>query len=92
MSSPAKRTNGSSAATSGAYLTEELGSTERLPAEPITDAREGETDAVGYALLWAPDIAAVFGESYVNLIPDYRGRHARQWTALGAGAGGSRVL
>ena len=39
----------------GAYLMEELESTERLPAEPITAAREGEADAVGYALLWAPN-------------------------------------
>src|ERR1700734_2630823 len=57
----------------GAYLMEELESTERLPAEPITAAREDETDAVGYALLWAPNISAVFGESYVNLIPTSEG-------------------
>ncbi len=57
----------------GAYLMEELESTERLPAEPITAARESEADAVGYALLWAPNIAAVFGESYVNLIPTSEG-------------------
>ena len=48
-------------------------STERLPAEPITAAREGEADAVGYALLWAPNLPAVFGESYVNLIPTAEG-------------------
>ncbi len=57
----------------GAYLLEELESTERLPAEPITNSREGEADAVGYALLWAPNISAVFGESYVNLIPTAEG-------------------
>jgi topoisomerase-4 subunit B len=57
----------------GAYLMEELESTERLPAEPITNSRESEADAVGYALLWAPNIAAVFGESYVNLIPTSEG-------------------
>jgi topoisomerase-4 subunit B len=57
----------------GAYLMEELESTERLPAEPITAAREGEADTVGYALLWAPNLAAVFGESYVNLIPTSEG-------------------
>jgi topoisomerase-4 subunit B len=57
----------------GAYLTEELESTERLPAEPITNSRESDADAVGYALLWAPNIDAVFGESYVNLIPTAEG-------------------
>ncbi|HTY51325.1 MAG TPA: DNA topoisomerase IV subunit B [Steroidobacteraceae bacterium] len=57
----------------GAYLLEELDETARLPAEPITAAREGDADAVGYALLWAPERPAVFGESYVNLIPTAEG-------------------
>ena len=28
---------------------------------------------MGYALLWAPNAASVFGESYVNLIPTAEG-------------------
>ncbi len=57
----------------GAYLVEELGKTELLPPEPITASREQETDAVSYALLWAPNAEAVVGESYVNLIPTIEG-------------------
>jgi topoisomerase-4 subunit B len=57
----------------GAYLLEELGKTELLPPEPITASREQETDAVSYALLWAPNVEAVVGESYVNLIPTIEG-------------------
>ncbi len=56
----------------GAYLTEELGQVERLPAEPITGKREdGET--VDYALVWAPEAQATVAESYVNLIPTPEG-------------------
>jgi len=36
----------------GAYLIEELGKLERIPAEPITGTREGDNDAVDYALCW----------------------------------------
>jgi topoisomerase-4 subunit B len=57
----------------GEYLLEELAKAERIPAEPITGKREGETDAVDYALAWAPDIENVVGESYVNLIPTIEG-------------------
>jgi topoisomerase-4 subunit B len=57
----------------GEYLVEEVGKAERVPAEPITGKREGDSDAVDYALLWAPDIEAVVGESYVNLIPTIEG-------------------
>jgi topoisomerase-4 subunit B len=57
----------------GAYLVEELGATEKLPAEPITSTREGDNDPVSYALLWAPDVEQVIGESYVNLIPTIEG-------------------
>ena len=53
----------------GAYLLEELADNERLPNEPITAAREGESDAVSYALVWAPSADTSIGESYVNLIP-----------------------
>jgi topoisomerase-4 subunit B len=57
----------------GAYLVEELGKLERIPAEPISATREGDDDAVNYALCWAPDAESSFGESYVNLIPTIEG-------------------
>jgi topoisomerase-4 subunit B len=57
----------------GAYLTEELGTTPRLPQEPIAGRREGENDTVDYALAWAPDAAETIAESYVNLIPTTEG-------------------
>ncbi len=57
----------------GAYLLDELGATERLPQEPITGTRDGDADAVNYALLWAPNAELAIGESYVNLIPTSEG-------------------
>jgi topoisomerase-4 subunit B len=57
----------------GAYLVEELGANDKLPAEPITSTREGENDPVSYALVWAPNAETAFGESYVNLIPTIEG-------------------
>lgn len=57
----------------GAYLVEELGNNERLPAEPITGGRDADNDPVIYALAWAPDAEGVIGESYVNLIPTPEG-------------------
>ena len=57
----------------GAYLVEELGKHERIPAEPITATRAGDNDAVDYALCWAPDAETSIGESYVNLIPTPEG-------------------
>ena len=57
----------------GAYLVDELGKTELLPAEPITGSREADQDAVSYALVWAPNAETVLGESYVNLIPTIEG-------------------
>jgi len=57
----------------GAYLVDELGANEKLPAEPITNPREGDNDAVSYALVWAPNAETAFGESYVNLIPTSEG-------------------
>ena len=53
----------------GAYLLEELGERERLPNEPIVALREADSDAVSYALAWAPGADSAIGESYVNLIP-----------------------
>ncbi|HZO23057.1 MAG TPA: DNA topoisomerase IV subunit B [Steroidobacteraceae bacterium] len=57
----------------GAYLLEELGSGEKLPAEPIIGPGEAGNEAVSYALLWAPQAEAVVAESYVNLIPTIEG-------------------
>src|ERR1700744_2795134 len=57
----------------GAYLIEELGQTEKLPAEPIVGSNEGETNLVSYALFGAPNPEIGVGESYVNLIPTTEG-------------------
>jgi topoisomerase IV subunit B len=57
----------------GAYLVEEIGKVERLPAEPISGKSEAANDAVDYALCWAPDAENVVAESYVNLIPTIEG-------------------
>ena len=56
-----------------AYLMEEVTDKDKLPAEPIVGANEGETNLVSYALLWAPNAETVVGESYVNLIPTIEG-------------------
>jgi len=57
----------------GAYLVEEIGKVERLPAEPIAGKSEAANDSVDYAICWAPDIENVVAESYVNLIPTIEG-------------------
>jgi topoisomerase-4 subunit B len=57
----------------GAYLLEELGKTDTLPAEPIVSPAAEENAAVSYALLWAPDAPLTVAESYVNLIPTIEG-------------------
>jgi topoisomerase IV subunit B len=57
----------------GAYLMEEVTDKDKLPAEPIVDANEGDTNLVSYALLWAPNAEISVGESYVNLIPTMEG-------------------
>ena len=57
----------------GAYLLDELGKVERLPAEPISGKSEHENDNIDYALCWAPDAENFVSESYVNLIPTTEG-------------------
>ncbi len=57
----------------GAYLIEELGQVERLPADPVSGKREGDDDAIDYALVWAPEAVETVAESYVNLIPTPEG-------------------
>jgi topoisomerase IV subunit B len=57
----------------GAYLVDELGKIERIPAEPISGKSEHENDNIDYAICWAPDAENVVSESYVNLIPTIEG-------------------
>jgi topoisomerase-4 subunit B len=57
----------------GAYLSEQLGKTHRLPEDPIFGKQELPTHTVSFALAWAPDIEHVVAESYVNLIPTVEG-------------------
>ena len=57
----------------GAYLADELGRTERVPADPITGKREQDRDVVEFALCWAPGAENAIAESYVNLIPTPEG-------------------
>jgi topoisomerase-4 subunit B len=57
----------------GAYLVDELGKVERLPAEPISGKSEHENDNIDYAICWAPDAENLVSESYVNLIPTIEG-------------------
>jgi len=57
----------------GAYLVDELGKADRLPAEPITGKREQDQDVVEYAICWAPGAENPLAESYVNLIPTPEG-------------------
>ena len=57
----------------GAYLTDELGKVDKLPAEPIVAKRQQDQDSVEFALCWAPDAEQAIAESYVNLIPTIEG-------------------
>jgi topoisomerase-4 subunit B len=57
----------------GAYLVDELGKVDRLPAEPISGKSEHENDNIDYAICWAPDAENFVSESYVNLIPTTEG-------------------
>jgi topoisomerase IV subunit B len=71
----------------GAYLKDEVGKQETLPAEPITGKRAEKHDGVDYALFWAPNIERAVGESYVNLIPTAEG--GTHVNGLRAGAAGA---
>ena len=57
----------------GEYLLEQLGSAERIPAEPIVGRHVSEQDVVEWALLWSSDVDPLIAESYVNLIPTTAG-------------------
>jgi topoisomerase-4 subunit B len=57
-----------------AYLKEEIGKEDALPAEPIFAKNDNEkVNAVEYALAWTPNADRAIGESYVNLIPTAEG-------------------
>jgi topoisomerase-4 subunit B len=57
----------------GAYLAEEIGKQDRLPAEPISGKTEHENENIDYAICWTPDAENFVSESYVNLIPTTEG-------------------
>jgi topoisomerase-4 subunit B len=57
-----------------AYLKDEVGKEDALPAEPIFAKNDNErVNAVEYALVWTPNADRIVGESYVNLIPTAEG-------------------
>jgi topoisomerase-4 subunit B len=57
-----------------AYLKDEVGKEDMLPAEPITAKNDSaRVNAVDYALVWTPNADRAVGESYVNLIPTAEG-------------------
>jgi topoisomerase-4 subunit B len=57
-----------------AYLKDEIGKEDMLPAEPITAKNDNaRVNAVDYALVWTPNADRAVGESYVNLIPTAEG-------------------
>ena len=57
-----------------AYLKEEIGKEDPLPAEPIFAKNDNaKVNAVEYALVWTPNAERAVGESYVNLIPTSEG-------------------
>jgi topoisomerase-4 subunit B len=51
------------------YLLEQIGKVDCLPKEPLSGKHGSDSDAVEWALAWAPDLPAFIAESYVNLIP-----------------------
>src|SRR6187397_177182 len=57
-----------------AYLKDEVGKEDMLPAEPLTARNDNErVNAVDYAIVWTPNAERAMGESYVNLIPTVEG-------------------
>jgi len=55
------------------YLTEAIGATELLPAEPFSGSLSGNNEAVDWALAWTTDGGQSVAESYVNLVPTPQG-------------------
>ena len=57
-----------------AYLKEEIGKEDALPAEPIFAKNDQpKVNVVEYAIVWTPNAERAMGESYVNLIPTVEG-------------------
>jgi len=53
----------------GAYLADQNGGLETLPAQPFLGSLEGHTEAVDWAVVWLPEGGEGVAESYVNLVP-----------------------
>ncbi|HFE37691.1 MAG TPA: DNA topoisomerase IV subunit B [Gammaproteobacteria bacterium] len=52
-----------------AYLRDELGNTASLPASPISESIQGNSENAEWAVVWLPEDGELVTESYVNLIP-----------------------
>jgi len=55
------------------YLSESLAGIELLPLEPFMGSRQGEHEAVDWAVHWLPEDGELITESYVNLVPTVQG-------------------
>ena len=55
------------------YLSEALAGVELLPPEPFMGTRQGEHEAVDWAVHWLPSDGELITESYVNLVPTVQG-------------------
>jgi len=56
-----------------AYLAERCGDSPTLPERPFSGTREGNTEALDWAIAWTADGGELVQESYVNLIPTAQG-------------------
>ncbi len=56
-----------------AYLAERCGDIATLPERPFSGTREGNTEALDWAIAWTADGGELVQESYVNLIPTAQG-------------------
>jgi topoisomerase-4 subunit B len=55
------------------YLLEQVDSTVLLPEQPFEGNFEGDTEAVRWAVIWAPEKSDSIQESFVNLVPTIQG-------------------
>ncbi len=55
------------------YLLENVKADTMYPAEPFQGDMKGNDEEASWAVLWVPDKAEVFQESYVNLVPTPQG-------------------
>ena len=70
---PGRRTSGSTPATWATTWSRSWARTSACRRADHRHAWSGDSDAVDYALCWAPDAEHAVGESYVNLIPTIEG-------------------